>query len=97
VGNRLAPALLDRYLARTGYDAQQTNEPMPPGHRDNLLAPVPEKARTHGRFDDRARRMSLEFVAARHAKLLALAAASMAVMAGMAARAARGRTRWSRA
>lgn len=27
LGNRIAPALLDRYLARTGFDAQQTADP----------------------------------------------------------------------
>ncbi len=29
--NKFAPALLDRYLARTGYSSQQTSEPAEPG------------------------------------------------------------------
>ncbi|MGW7791203.1 SDR family oxidoreductase, partial [Streptomyces tricolor] len=37
--NRLAPALLDRYLARTGYDSQQTDR-VPPAGLDNLFAPA---------------------------------------------------------
>ena len=33
LANRVAPALLDRYLARTGYGSQQTNSPPTPGSR----------------------------------------------------------------
>ena len=40
VGNKLAPGLLDRYLARTGYDAQQTDEPEDPDRPDNLWEPA---------------------------------------------------------
>ena len=36
LGQKLAPALLDRYLARTGYDAQQTPEPVAADRPDNL-------------------------------------------------------------
>jgi short-subunit dehydrogenase len=40
LGNRVAPALLDRYLARTGFDAQQTDQPEASGRPDNLYLPV---------------------------------------------------------
>ena len=40
LGEKLASPLLDRYLARTGYAAQQTDRPRDPGQRDNLWAPV---------------------------------------------------------
>jgi NAD(P)-dependent dehydrogenase (short-subunit alcohol dehydrogenase family) len=40
LGQRLAPALLDRYLARTGYDSQQTDPPLPAGQPDNLFEPL---------------------------------------------------------
>jgi NAD(P)-dependent dehydrogenase (short-subunit alcohol dehydrogenase family) len=56
--NRLLPGLLDRYLARTGYRAQQTSQPHPAGDPDNLWVPqdsVPGTDRgAHGDFDDRA-------------------------------------------
>ena len=59
LANRLSPALLDRYLARTGYRAQLTDERLssdapaqPPG---NLFAPVPGDYGAHGRFDAEAR------------------------------------------
>lgn len=56
VGNKLAPGLGDWYLARTGVDSQQTNEPEAPNRPDNLWAPVDEFTDhgAHGRFGDRA-------------------------------------------
>jgi NAD(P)-dependent dehydrogenase (short-subunit alcohol dehydrogenase family) len=61
VGNKIAPGLADRYLARTGFDAQQTNEPREGGERDNLMQPVPGDHGAHGTFNDRARRFSPQF------------------------------------
>ena len=52
---RLAPGLVDRYLARTNYDAQQTDTPIGPGRQSNLWKPVPGDPGAHGPFDDRAR------------------------------------------
>jgi short-subunit dehydrogenase len=52
--NKFVPQLLDRYLARTGYDAQQTEEPEDPSRPDNLFAPVPGPFGAHGRFDRRS-------------------------------------------
>ncbi|HEX4224114.1 MAG TPA: SDR family oxidoreductase, partial [Pseudonocardiaceae bacterium] len=58
VANKFVPALLDRYLARTGYDAQQTSEQVRAGRPDNLLRPVDgpdgRDHGAHGVFDDRA-------------------------------------------
>src|SRR6185503_13968167 len=34
--DKVAPAVLDRFLAATGYDGQQTNVPADPARRDNL-------------------------------------------------------------
>src|SRR5215207_9583066 len=39
LGDKLAPGLADRYLARTGYDAQQTAEPADENAGDNLFEP----------------------------------------------------------
>ena len=66
VGNRLAPGLADRYLARTGYDAQQTDEPVPHPRPDNLFEPVPGDHGAHGRFDGDANEHSAQSWAARH-------------------------------
>src|SRR3954467_506974 len=43
VGNKLLPGVGDWYLARTGFDSQQTGEPEVPGRPDNLFAPVDDE------------------------------------------------------
>jgi short-subunit dehydrogenase len=55
LGNMAAPGLLDRVLAASAYDAQQTGEEEPGGRPDNLFAPAPGRQAAHGRFNDRAR------------------------------------------
>jgi NADP-dependent 3-hydroxy acid dehydrogenase YdfG len=55
LGDKLAPGLADRYLAKGGYASQQTDQPEDPDRPDNLYEPVRGLHRTHGRFDDRAR------------------------------------------
>ncbi|HLR24235.1 MAG TPA: SDR family oxidoreductase [Fodinibius sp.] len=41
IGNKLIPGWLDHYLARTGYQGQQTNEPEDPNRENNLWEPIP--------------------------------------------------------
>jgi hypothetical protein len=66
LGNRLAPGLLDRYLAATGYEGQQTDEPEDPNRPDNLWEPVEGNFGAHGVFDDRATDTSVQLWAATH-------------------------------
>jgi hypothetical protein len=40
IANRFAPALLDRYLAKTGYQSQQTHQPPSQYRPDNLWQPA---------------------------------------------------------
>jgi hypothetical protein len=56
--NKIAPSLLDRYLARTGYDSQQYDGTEDPNRRDNLWQPLPGDHGAHGAFDARARSWS---------------------------------------
>src|SRR5438128_554791 len=49
-GDKIASGLLDRYLAYTGYDAQQTDRAADPNRRDNLWDAVPGDHGAHGRF-----------------------------------------------
>lgn len=58
LGEKLAPGLLDRYLAKTGYNAQQSDEP-PPSGPDNLFEPAPGDGAAHGAFDDQAKPRSI--------------------------------------
>jgi NAD(P)-dependent dehydrogenase (short-subunit alcohol dehydrogenase family) len=82
VGDRFAAGLADRYLARHGFDAQQTSEPDDPNRPHNLWSPV-DDARdfgAHGRFDVAARTSSLELVVSKHHR--AFAALGVALAAG---------------
>jgi NAD(P)-dependent dehydrogenase (short-subunit alcohol dehydrogenase family) len=57
LGNRVAPWLLDKYLARTGFDAQQDDKASVASmDRPNLYDAVPVDHGAHGIFDDRATR-----------------------------------------
>jgi NAD(P)-dependent dehydrogenase (short-subunit alcohol dehydrogenase family) len=55
-GQKLVPGFLDWYLGKTGYTAQQTDEPRP-DRPDNLEAPLDatEDRGAHGPFDRRSR------------------------------------------
>lgn len=66
LGNKVAPGLLDRYLARTGYDAQQTDQRVNPDRPANLFEPVAGDHGAHGIFDDVARKTSVQFWETRH-------------------------------
>ncbi len=54
VGDKIAPGFADWYLAKNGYDAQQTNEPVEPNRRDNLWEPLPGDHGAHGTFGEQA-------------------------------------------
>ena len=54
LANRVSAGLLDRYLARAGYAAQQLDEPVDPDRPDNLWTPVGGDHGAHGRFDRHA-------------------------------------------
>ncbi|MEJ2502487.1 MAG: SDR family oxidoreductase [Gemmatimonadota bacterium] len=85
LGNRVSSRLLDYYLARTGFDSQQTDEPAEPNRPDNLFDSVPGDFAAHGRFDDRARNHSPQLWASKHRGWLALAGAA-ALAAAIAVR-----------
>jgi NADP-dependent 3-hydroxy acid dehydrogenase YdfG len=77
---RVAPALGDLYLARTGYESQQTDEPER-DRPDNLFEPVPGDHGAHGRFDREASGRSLQLLATkRRALILAGGAALVALL-----------------
>jgi len=90
VGDKLASAAADRYLARTGYSAQLTSEPDENGRPDNLLEPVDADRDngTHGRFDAAARDGDAEtwFVTHRHLATAAAAGAGAAAATWLARR-----------
>ncbi|WP_309086124.1 SDR family oxidoreductase [Chelativorans sp.] len=54
LGDAVVPWFLDRFLARTCFEGQQRETPLPPGRTDNLFHPVHDPHRTHGSFDREA-------------------------------------------
>jgi NAD(P)-dependent dehydrogenase (short-subunit alcohol dehydrogenase family) len=96
MANKFVPALLDRYLARTGYDAQQTGQPVDDRRPDNLYQPVDGRDGrdhgAHGIFDTRSHARSAQVWLDERPRALAGLAAGAAVTAGIvAARRARHR------
>ena len=69
-GNKVAGFLLDRYLARTGYQSQQYDGAADPNRPNNLYQPVGGDHGAHGAFNDRAKNRSWEFWAESHVPYL---------------------------
>ena len=83
VGNKLAPGILDHYLGRTGYDAQQTEEPVSPDRPNNLFESVPGDHGAHGIFDRQAHTSSLQLWITQRRAGVAMAI-GLATLAGIA-------------
>jgi NAD(P)-dependent dehydrogenase (short-subunit alcohol dehydrogenase family) len=81
IADKVAPGLADRYLARTGYAAQQTGEVADPDRGDNLWQPAARDYAAHGRFNDRARDWSAQLWATTHRTMLALGLGAAAIAA----------------
>ena len=58
IGNRFFPGILDRMMANTAFNGQQTEEPEDPNRKNNLWDPVPGNHRAQGPFGDIARSSS---------------------------------------
>jgi NAD(P)-dependent dehydrogenase (short-subunit alcohol dehydrogenase family) len=78
VADKIAPALVDHYLARTGYDSQQYDGAEDPNRPDNLWQPVPGDHGAHGTFDSRARSWSPQLWASEHRTALTLGVLALA-------------------
>ncbi|HET6743158.1 MAG TPA: SDR family oxidoreductase [Kribbella sp.] len=79
IANKFAAGLLDRYLARTGYESQQAD--LPNEQATNLWGPADDRSRdygSHGVFDDRSTGRSYQVWASRHRGLVAGLAGSAA-------------------
>jgi NAD(P)-dependent dehydrogenase (short-subunit alcohol dehydrogenase family) len=87
LGSRLAPgAIGDRYLARTGFDSQQTSDPVDEHRRttDYLFEPVRGDHGAHGPFAGESRPRSTQVWLAEHRGALAVGVAAAAGALGAA-------------
>jgi NAD(P)-dependent dehydrogenase (short-subunit alcohol dehydrogenase family) len=93
IANKFATGLLDRYLARTGYKSQQTQQPRDPDQPVNLWEPADGRQGhdfgAHGIFDRKSTSRSYQLWASQHHGLVGLAAGAAAAGALALARAAR--------
>jgi NAD(P)-dependent dehydrogenase (short-subunit alcohol dehydrogenase family) len=85
IANAVVPGLLDRYLGRTGFSSQQTDQPRDPDQPDNLFSPADRDRDygTHGSFDKTATDTCYQLTASHHHVLSGVAA--VAAGAGVAA------------
>lgn len=78
VGNKIAPRFADWYLARNGYEAQQTDQPAQADRPNNLWEPLAGDHGAHGDFDARSSDYSLQLWANKNRTWLALAGLTLA-------------------
>jgi NAD(P)-dependent dehydrogenase (short-subunit alcohol dehydrogenase family) len=97
IGQKFVAPLLDRYLGRTGYDSQQTDERVNGQQPQNLWHPVDEEPGTdhgaHGGFDDQSHAHSPQLWASQHPVAGGGGAVALGLGALLAARAALRRAR----
>ncbi|MDH2416018.1 SDR family oxidoreductase [Nocardioides sp. CER19] len=88
IANAVAPGLLDRYLARTGLESQQTDQRQPADQPANLWEPADgtdgHDYGAHGTFDDRSKHRSLQLWASQHHATVGAALAGAAAGAAIA-------------
>lgn len=88
LANAVAPGLLDRYLARTGFSSQQTREPRDPDQPANLWRPADEDHDhgAHGAFDRRSHAWSPQVWASQHHGVLGAAGCAALAVGALARR-----------
>ena len=94
--SNLFPRLADRYMERTSFDSQKTDQPVADGRRDNLYEPVAHDGGERGRnWRGRTKGTSAYTAAALHpGAAAAVAGAGLAITAGaLALRSARNARR----
>src|SRR5438477_3288842 len=81
VADKIASGLLDRILARTGFDSQQYNGVEDRHRPNNLFEPVPGDHAVHGDFDARAKSFSAQWWLSKHRALVLLISVILLVAA----------------
>jgi NAD(P)-dependent dehydrogenase (short-subunit alcohol dehydrogenase family) len=93
VANAVAPGLLDRYLGRTGFHSQQTDQPRDPDQPVNLWDPADgadgHDFGAHGIFDDTSHCRARQLWASRHHDVMGAAVGAASLAAALQARRAK--------
>jgi NAD(P)-dependent dehydrogenase (short-subunit alcohol dehydrogenase family) len=85
VANKIAPGLLDHFLARNDYDSQQYDGEEDPNRPNNLWRPVPGDHGAHGAFDARASNWSPQLWTSEHRAWIGIGLMAL-VLSGILAR-----------
>jgi NAD(P)-dependent dehydrogenase (short-subunit alcohol dehydrogenase family) len=80
VGNAVLPGLGDRYLARYGFESQQSDLAVEDDQPGNLWEPVPGDHGAHGRFSEVAHERSAQLWATTHRVKLAFLGMGLAAL-----------------
>jgi NAD(P)-dependent dehydrogenase (short-subunit alcohol dehydrogenase family) len=80
IGNKVAPWLVERVLAKQGIKGQQSDKPADPNRPDNLFSSPPGDPGAHGPYDDNSRTSSIQLQASKHRGLLAAGLGAAVVM-----------------
>jgi hypothetical protein len=78
LADRIAPGMVDRYLARNGYEAQQYDGSADPNQANNLWEPVPGDHGAQGAFGHRAQTSSIQLWMSQNRCWIGLAAIALA-------------------
>jgi short-subunit dehydrogenase len=84
VGEKVASALLDRYVASAAWNGSQRKERVGPRRVDNFWRPVRADRGSHGPFDDRAAKRSAQVWLDEHRGLVGLALVGLALTSAAA-------------
>jgi NAD(P)-dependent dehydrogenase (short-subunit alcohol dehydrogenase family) len=83
VGNKLAPWLVERVLAKQAYSGQQSDKPADPDRKDNLLEPAPGDPSAHGPYDQKARTSSIQTQISKRRGLVGIVTGVVLIVAGL--------------
>jgi NAD(P)-dependent dehydrogenase (short-subunit alcohol dehydrogenase family) len=83
IAEKFIPRLLDRYLARKGFEGQHTQEPIIADRPDNLWRPVPGPYAARGSFNKGAHEHSPEAWASMHRNWLLAGGVALGFLLGM--------------
>src|SRR5437016_2273095 len=78
VGEKIAPRLMDRYLAHAAWEGAFRNEPDDPNRPDDFWQPVPGDHGSHGPFDGIAKPRSIQLWITMHRRSLSAALGAIA-------------------
>lgn len=81
--NKFLPGFVDRYLAKHGYESQQTDDPVEPDRPCNLYEPAPGDAGAEGIFYRRSSRRSWQWWLTSHRAATAAAVIALVPLIGL--------------